>query len=153
MGRRQVSHALSTWDKVKAFQDGLEALGKKVELSIARTYLLTGEKSERVPAEIYDEIDRLEAIREEGIQSEMKYCLAQAKLSGITLPEEIQKGKDIRPFFNEKVLEKIPSLDLYTHFMWYSSEELWNLRKAAENGQEHTGTTPKEPVKPAGEDR
>ena len=151
MGRRNVSHALSTWDKVKAFQDGLEALEKRVELSIARAYLLTGEKSEVVSPDVYDEIDRLEAIREEGIQSEMKYCLAQARLSGITLPEEIQTGKDIRPFFNEKVLEKVPSLDLYTHFMWYSSKELGDLKKVAEG--EQTKPEGKKIINPAGEDR
>lgn len=121
MGERKVvSHARSTWAKIKEFQDGIEELGKKVELSIARYYLLTGKKSNVVSEEIYAEIDRLQQIRVQGIQDEMQYCLAQASLNNITLTEDIKTGKDIRPFFSDQVLDKIPSLDLYTHFMWYS---------------------------------
>lgn len=127
----EITHARSTWAKVKEFQRGLEELGKRVELSLIRRYLLTGEKSREVPRDVYKEADRLKEIREQGIQNEMQYCLAQAELNGITLSEDIQSGKDIRPFFSKKVLEKVPSLDIYTHFMWYSEEELEKLKTEA----------------------
>lgn len=136
MERKNVSHALSTWNKVKEFQDGIEELGKKIDLSIARLYLLTGKKMPEVSAKIYQEIDRLQRIRVEGIQGEMDYCLAQARYNNLVLSEDIQTGKDIRPFFSEKLLEKVPSLDLYTHFMWYSGEELEKMKKKAEEKDE-----------------
>lgn len=147
----EVTHARSTWAKVREFQNGIEELGKKVELSLIRRYLLTGEKSREIPRDVYKEADRLKQIREQGIQNEMQYCLAQAELNGITLSEDIQSGKDIRPYFSKKVLEKVPSLDIYTHFMWYSEEELEKLRK--ESNGEVGDLNPKAPTAPTGEDR
>ncbi len=122
--RINVGYSISTWKKVKEFQDGLREIEDKIPMPLIRKYILTGEKSDDIPDDIYDEIDRLQSVRATGIQGEMKYAIAQAKKSGINLKENITSGKDIRPGFSKKVLERIPSLGIYTHFMWYTQKEL-----------------------------
>lgn len=121
---RKIGYAVSTWRKVKEFQDGLKELEDKISMPLIRKYLLTGEKNDDISNDIYDEIDKLQDLRSSGIQGEMRYAIAQARKSGIDLKENITSGKDIRPGFSKKVLEKIPSLGIYTHFMWYTEKEL-----------------------------
>lgn len=121
---RKVSYAISTWKKVKEFQDGLKEIENKISMPQIRRYLLTGERSADISSDIYDEIDRLQDVRSTGIQGEMRYAIAQARKNGIDLKENITSGKDIRPGFSKKVLERIPSLGIYTHFMWYTEKEL-----------------------------
>lgn len=121
---RKVSYAMSTWKKVKEFQDGLKEIESKISMPQIRRYLLTGERSTDISSDIYDEIDRLQDVRSTGIQGEMRYAIAQARKNGIDLKENITSGKDIRPGFSKKVLERIPSLGIYTHFMWYTEKEL-----------------------------
>lgn len=123
-GKVKVGYSMSTWKKVKEFQDGLKGIEDKISMPLIRRYILTGEKNDDISNEIYDEIDRLQDLRASGIQGEMKYAIAQARKNGINLKENITSGKDIRPGFSKKVLERIPSLGIYTHFMWYTEKEL-----------------------------
>ncbi len=122
--QKKVGYAMSTWKKVKEFQDGLKEIERKIPMSLIRQYLLTGKRDKNISNDIYDEIDRLQHVRTTGIQGEMKYAVAQAQKNGINLKEKITSGKDIRPGFSKKVLDRIPSLGIYTHFMWYTSKEL-----------------------------
>ncbi len=121
---RKVGYAMSTWRKVKEFQDGLKEIESKIPMPLIRKYLLTGERNADISGDIYDEIDRLQGVRTSGIQGEMRYAIVQARRNGIDLKENITSGKDIRPGFSKKVLERIPSLGIYTHFMWYTEKEL-----------------------------
>lgn len=131
----KVGYAMSTWRKVKEFQDGLREIENKIPMPLIRKYLLTGEKADDISSDIYDEIDRLQDVRSAGIQGEMRYAIAQARKNGIDLKENITSGKDIRPGFSKKVLERIPSLGIYTHFMWYTEKELEKLNVDIEKPQ------------------
>ena len=57
--RDTVGFAMSTWRKVKAFQEGLRNLEQRLPMHEVRDYLASGRREEGVPAERYDEIDRL----------------------------------------------------------------------------------------------
>lgn len=131
----KVGYAMSTWRKVKEFQDGLKEIEGKIPMPLIRKYLLTGERNNDISNDIYDEIDRLQNVRSTGIQGEMRYAIAQARKNGIDLKENITSGKDIRPGFSKKVLERIPSLGIYTHFMWYTVKELEKLNVDIEKPQ------------------
>lgn len=72
-----VAYALSTWKKARQFQSGIEALSQKMPLIHARTYLIHGNRAPEYPYEIYEEIDRLHALRRNAIQAEMRYVKAQ----------------------------------------------------------------------------
>lgn len=126
MAEHKVGYARSTWACVKQFQDGISRLENyyHMPLSVARRYLLYGTMDPQFPPEVYAEVDRLQAIRATGILGEMKYCLAQARKHGITLPESLRRGQDLGFGITGALLDKVPSLGIYTHVLWLSLEEL-----------------------------
>ena len=69
------------------------------------------------------QIDELMAIRKAGIQGEMRYALAQAKKNGIELTEEIVSGESLLPGCSRELLDKVPSLGVYSLFMLFTAEE------------------------------
>ena len=131
----EVAYARSTWRKVKTFHQGLRELEDKVPMAVVRNYVLTGEKNSNIPEEVYEKIDELKDVRTSGIQAEMQYAVAQAELNGIRLKDKILKGEDIRPGFSPKVLGKIPSLGIYTHFMWYTEKELERMHEDSQKSE------------------
>lgn len=90
--RDTVGFAMSTWRKVKAFQEGLRNLEQRLPMYEVRDYLASGRREEGVPADLYDEIDRLKELRSAGIQQEMPYAAAQARAAGLTLSEPVLQG-------------------------------------------------------------
>ena len=142
---KQVGFDFYTYKMINEFQTGLEELENKIKemipdnkvfnLGFARDYLMTKERNANIPDEIYDEIDRLQNIRKEGIQEEKKFILAQAKLAEKRkgdkfknpLTEEILSGDSLVPGFGNDVLEDLPNLQVYTHFLWYTERELDEL--------------------------
>lgn len=60
--------AMSTWRKVKEFQQGVRALEKRLPMHEVRNYLASGRRDASMPADIYDEIDRLKELRAQGIR-------------------------------------------------------------------------------------
>ena len=125
-----VSYAKSTYEKSKKFNDKLKELQKTINPITIRTYLAlkNGQEDNNVNLNLSDEeklqIDELEALRIDGIQSEMKYALAQAEKSGVKLSEQIVSGKLIVAGFSEELLQKVPSLGVYNLFMLFTEEEL-----------------------------
>ena len=69
--RDTVGFAMSTWRKVKAFQEGLRNLERRLPMAEVRDYLASGRREEGVPADLYDEIDRLKELRSAGIRQEI----------------------------------------------------------------------------------
>ncbi|WP_289299404.1 hypothetical protein [Xylanibacter rodentium] len=118
-----VGFAMSTWRKVKEFQAGLRALETRLPMHEVRDYLVSGRRDASVPADIYDEIDRLRELRAEGIRQEMKYAEAQAKACGLTLPDEILQGYHRMALPPSDLLKQAPSLGIYRHFMWLGTKE------------------------------
>ena len=121
--RDTVGFAMSTWRKVKAFQDGVRALEQRLPMSEVRDYRASGRREEGVPADIYDEIDRLREVRSEGIRGEMRYALAQARAAGLTLSEEVTEGYSLMALPPLEILKQVPSLGIYRHFIWLGEAE------------------------------
>ena len=120
--RDTVGFAMSTWRKVKAFQEGLRNLEQRLPMHEVRDYLASGRREEGVPADLYDEIDRLKELRSAGIQQEMPYAAAQARAAGLTLSEPVLQGYDLMAMPPLDLLKKVPSLGIYRHFIWLREE-------------------------------
>ena len=88
-----------------------------------RDYLASGRREEGVPADLYDEIDRLKELRSAGIQQEMPYAAAQARAAGLTLSEPVLQGYDLMAMPPLGLLKKVPSLGIYRHFVWLGEAE------------------------------
>ena len=121
--RDTVGFAMSTWRKVKAFQEGLRNLEQRLPMHEVRDYLASGRREEGVPADLYDEIDRLKELRSAGIQQEMPYAAAQARAAGLTLSEPVLQGYDLMAMPPLDLLKKVPSLGIYRHFAWLGEAE------------------------------
>ena len=121
--RDTVVFAMSTWRKVKAFQEGLRNLEQRLPMYEVRDYLASGRREEGVPADLYDEIDRLKELRSAGIQQEMPYAAAQARAAGLTLSEPVLQGYDLMAMPPLGLLKKVPSLGIYRHFVWLGEAE------------------------------
>ncbi len=85
---KKVAFARSTWQKAKAFNEGVEALASKVPLVHIREYLICGAKLPGVEETVFEEADRLQEVRKSGITAEMHYAAAQARLNFARFPEE-----------------------------------------------------------------
>ena len=72
-----VAYALSTWKKAREFQAGVEELAQEIPLAHARAYLSQRNRLPEYPGEVYEEIDRLQTLRRNAIQAEMRYVKAQ----------------------------------------------------------------------------
>lgn len=137
MGRR-VSFAVSTYKLAKEFQNGVEELYKKCPLVYAREYLISGVRRAEIDGQIYDETDRLQAIRKRGISGEMVYILAQAnkylkdcgkaESAEDYLGADVISGDNISVGFDAKTYEAVPSLRVYELFMWFSLQEISDIR-------------------------
>ena len=121
--RDTVGFAMSTWREVKAFQEGLRNLEQRLPMYEVRDYLASGRREEGVPADLYDEIDRLKELRSAGIQQEMPYAAAQARAAGLTLSEPVLQGYDLMAMPPLGLLKKVPSLGIYRHFVWLGEAE------------------------------
>ena len=113
--RDTVSFAMSTWRKVKAFQEGLRNLEQRLPMHEVRDYLASGRREEGVPADLSDEIDRLKELRSAGIH--------QARAAGLTLSEPVLQGYDLMAMPPLDLLKKVPSLGIYRHFVWLGEAE------------------------------
>lgn len=130
-----VSYARSTYEKSKEFHEKLKELQKTVKPITIRTYLAAEGRQNDETAAVHFElsedekakIHELKALRMNGIQAEMKYVLAQAEKNGIQLSEEIVSGEAVFPALDKELLEKVPSLGVYTLFMLFTEEELDNI--------------------------
>lgn len=124
-----VSYARSTYEKSKQFNEKLDELQKTISPTIIRVYLAAeSDLKEKIKLNLRDDqivaLDELKALRMSGIQSEMRYAVAQAKKNGVQLSEEIVFGKSIAPGFSKELLEKVPSLGVYSLFMLFTTKEL-----------------------------
>ena len=121
--RDTVGFAMSTWRKVKEFQAGIRVLERRFPMDEVRDYLVSGRREEGVPADIYNEIDRLKELRSAGIRGEMKYAEAQAKAHGLTLSAEVLEGRSLMAMPPLDILQKVPSLGIYRQFIWLGEGE------------------------------
>ena len=121
--RDTVGFAMSTWRKVKEFQEGLRALEGRLPMDEVRDDLVSGRREECIPSDIYDEIDRLRELRADGIRGEMRYAAAQARAHGLTLSAEVLEGRSLMAIPPLDILQKVPSLGIYRHFIWLGEKE------------------------------
>ena len=125
--KQEVSFYDKTYYDAKEFRTRLEILSKKVNLTTIRYYLLSNHKDPIIADEIYNEADELKKLRATAIQREMQHALAQAQLAGITLTKDVIEGIDLSIGFKQEIIDKVPSLNVYSLFMFYSKTELEKL--------------------------
>ena len=125
--KQEVSFYDKTYYDAKEFRTRLESLSKKVDLATIRYYLQSNQKNPKIADEIYNEADELKKLRATAIQREMQHALAQAQLAGITLTKDVIEGTDLSIGFKQEVMDKVPSLNVYSLFMFYSKTELEKL--------------------------
>lgn len=125
--RNTVSYYDKTYREAKEFRTALQELGKKVDLAVIRSYLLSNYKDPMVSQEIYAEADRLRDLRATAIKREMLHASAQADLAGVKLAKETLEGTDLSIGFKREITDKVPSLGVYNLFMFYTKEELEQL--------------------------
>lgn len=125
----KVSYAMSTYRKAKQFNEALINLQESVDPMVIRAYFSS--ENEIREANVWElsesqrkQLEELEALRMDGIRSEMKYALAQAKKNGVMLSEDIVSGKSVVPGFSREFLEKVPSLGVYSLFLLFTEKEL-----------------------------
>ena len=125
--KQEVSFYDKTYYDAKEFRTRLESLSKKVDLATIRYYLQSNQKNPKIADEIYNEADELKKLRATAIQREMQHALAQAQLAGITLTKDVIEGIDLSISFKQEILDKVPSLNVYSLFMIYRKTELEKL--------------------------
>ena len=155
-----VSYARSTYEKSQKFNEKLNELQKTIDPRDIRTYLANSNRephpSVELPLNLSDsekaQLDELKALRADGIRGEMKYALAQDEKNGITLPENIVSGESIVPGFSQKVLNRVPSLGVYSLFMLFTEKELETYLAQFDSNSERLDTTQSAPAKPTQSD-
>ena len=111
-----IDFEISTLKIIKEFQNGLKSLIKKYpkfDFKSAIKFLETGEKSNNIPEEAYDEILRLNELRKKAIQVEMKVAAARAKLNGEQIDPKYLDGSDFTYCFESEVYDKYSKFAIY----------------------------------------
>lgn len=122
---------ISTWNSIKEFNNFFNEIKEKypnLTMPMIRNYIKTGTKIVGVPNELYDDIDKLFAIRLKAIEIEKIHLEAQAEKAGKKLPESILNGKNLKPYFEDEVYEIVPTLKIFEFMVFYDGEEIANMK-------------------------
>ena len=136
-----IDFEISTLRTIKEFQNGLKSLITKYpnfDFKSAIRFLETGEKSVTIPEEAYNEILRLNELRKNAIQNEMRVAKARAKLNGEEINSKYLDGSDYTYCFDEAVYNKYPKFAIY-NFLQFGhpiSKEERNQKNANDNNDE-----------------
>ena len=134
----------STLDKIIEFDEILKQV--KIEypnatMAMMREYLKNGTKVDGVPEEFYGYVEKLAKIRLEALDTEKECILAQAQKAGIKIPDSIFSGKNLIPYLDEEISQKIPTLTLVEKMKFYSIEEIARMTKKEENNKEENSSS------------
>lgn len=133
---------VSTLEKLQKFRSTLINIRQQypnIGMATAREYLINGTRIQGVPDEYYSLIDELYKIRMEVLTIEKEHILAQSKMANTKVPEGVFEGKNLAPFFEKNLYEKIPTLAVIEFLGFYSKEEVvqmsngFGLDKQSEN--------------------
>lgn len=127
----EIDFEISTYQAIQKFNEIFSEIKKKfpnLTMPMARNYIKNGTRVAGVPDELYSALDKLSQIRLDAIENEKIHILAQAKQSGIRLPEEIASGKSLIPFFEDAAYDKVPTLKVFEYLSFYSPEEIAQMR-------------------------
>ena len=106
----------STLNIIREFQKNMKSLiatYPNFDFESAINYLKTGEKSENIPNDAYDKIEKLNELRKKAIQNEMRRAAAQAKLKGEELDPKFLDGSDYTYCFSEETYNEYPKFAVY----------------------------------------
>lgn len=112
----EIDFEISTLRTIKEFQSGLKSLITKYpnfDFKSAIKFLETGEKSVTIPEEAYDELLRLNELRKNAIQTEMRVAKARAKLNGEEIDPKYLDGSDFTYCFESEVYDKYSKFAIY----------------------------------------
>lgn len=112
----EIDFEISTLRTIKEFQSGLKSLIAKYpnfDFKSAINFLETGEKSVTIPEEAYDELLRLNELRKNAIQTEMRVAKARAKLNGEEIDPKYLDGSDFTYCFESEVYDKYSKFAIY----------------------------------------
>lgn len=115
-----------TVDLIGQFQYRIKKLHSRVSSTVILEYLMDERKTEGIPEEIYQEIEQLKAIEAQAVINEYAFIEYCAKDEGIEIPAfitEIYENGKIETIpamvsFPEELYEKIPSIKVFTPFVW-----------------------------------
>ncbi len=106
----------STINIIREFQTNMKNLiadYPNFDFESAIKYLQTGEKSDNIPDEAYEKIEKIDELRKKAIKNEMRRAAAQANLKGEQLDPKFLDGTDYTFCFNPDVYEKYPKFAIY----------------------------------------
>lgn len=141
----EVAFARSTWRKSKEFSTALHDLAQRMPMELVRLYVTEGVRTPRVPADCYDRIDELRALRRGALLAEMRHVEAQAESWLEEHPDEaahialeyhqaqatpemllgaaVINGESPAFGFAPDTYLIAPSLRVYELFVWYDESE------------------------------
>ena len=126
---------LSTIRGIREFRDikdDMVRLYPNIPMSAAREYIKTGKKLPIIPDEFYEIAEKLYEKRIEVIESVKIQISEQARKNEIDVPEEYLSGKNLAPFFENDIYEKVPDLKVFEFLRFYSPEEIAQMTKKQE---------------------
>lgn len=138
----EIDFEISTLRTIKEFQSGLKSLITKYpnfDFKSAIRFLETGEKSNTIPEEAYDEILRLNELRKNAIQTEMSVAKARAKLNGEEIDPKYLDGSDFTYCFESEVYDKYSKFAIYNFLQFgppISREEERNQKNVNNDNDE-----------------
>jgi len=109
--------------------DEIKSQYPNIPMKAAREYIKTGQKLPVIPNGFYEEVEKLYNKRREVIESVRMQISEQARKNGIDVPDEYLSGKNLSPFFEDDVYEKVPDLRIFEFLRIYSPEEIAQMTK------------------------
>lgn len=107
-----------TLERIKEFQDGMEALGD--DLAEVKAYVLRGRE---ISPELKEKADRLQALRREAIVDEMYYLAPKAEAAGFVLPEDYLDGTATDPVLDPALYALEANFSIFDYLSWYDPLE------------------------------
>ncbi|MBR2289090.1 MAG: hypothetical protein IJ867_00285 [Clostridia bacterium] len=122
---------ISTLKGINEYKSLLEEIKRKyqnITMPMIREYFRRETKIRGVSEELYSDLDKLYKLREETIQSASIQIRAQAQKAGYRLSNRFLTGKNLVPFYEDELYEKIPDLKLFEFLSTYTPEEIAQMR-------------------------
>lgn len=128
----------NTVDQINDFLTGLEDIRSQATPQVIFEYIQNGNKIHGINPNIFSKLDNLKKCEVQAIKNELPFIKLQAEDAGLEVPQIVKKIENFSSTqeqlsqltlpaiigFSPKTLEYIPSLKVFTPFMWISERDL-----------------------------